>query len=152
MQLTRVTLLAVGLSALAPAAQAGSCVLVPVLSGTLKLSADYTKLGSQESGGTAATITIVTIGGATVTVSAPVIYDYPAGYNPGGDLVEVSYFGVGLLSGAVHGYTNQDTSFAAPTIITPVVLTIHNRITTASAFESTTASNPYRTRTMVTCS
>lgn len=140
------------LVALCAPAQAGSCVLLPVLNGTLGLSGNYTTLGSQESGGSPATMTIATVGGATVTVSAPVLYDSPAGYVPSGDVVEVSYFGVGLLSGAVHGYTNQDTHFAAPTIITPVVLTINNRITTGSAFESTTGKNPYRTRTTITCS
>lgn len=145
--------IAAAFAVLCTPAAAGTCVLLPVLSGTLKLSADYRTLGSQESGGGPATITIVTIGGATVTVSAPTLTSYPSGYVPsGGDVLEVSYFGVGLLAGATHGYTTQATSFAAPSLITPVVLTINNRITTATGFDSTTGKDPYGTRTTITCS
>jgi hypothetical protein len=147
MQLIGPTLLTALCLAAGPA-QAASCTLLPLLSGTLTLSADGQRMGSEEGGGLPATISITTIGGATVTVSAPVLYEYPVDYSASGDLLEVAYTGVGLLSGANQTYTSQATNFAAPSLITPVVLTVQNRVTTASGFESGT----YRTRTTITCS
>ena len=147
MQLTAPIVLAALCLGTAPA-EAASCTLLPLVSGTLALSTDMTRLGSQEGGGLPATISITTLGGATVTVSAPVLYEHPVDYNPSGDLLEVAYSGVGLLSGANQAYTSQATNFAAPSLITPVVLTVQNRVTTASGF----AGGTYRTRTMITCS
>lgn len=116
MQLIGPTLLTALCLAAGPA-QAASCTLLPLLSGTLTLSADGQRMGSEEGGGLPATISITTIGGATVTVSAPVLYEYPVDYSASGDLLEVAYTGVGLLSGA-----NRPTSRRPPTLPRPASL------------------------------
>jgi hypothetical protein len=139
--------LVLGLSA-APA-QAASCTLLALTSGVLALNpVTYQRLGSEEGIGLPATISIATVGTALITVSPPVLFNYPAGYVPSGDLNEVAYTGIGLISNANHGYTSQATSFTAPNIIVPAVLTVQNRVTTASNFRAGT----YETRTTITCS
>ncbi|HZY69100.1 MAG TPA: hypothetical protein VFE52_10950, partial [Devosia sp.] len=95
------------LALLVSTASAGACELALGLGGTLALSADATRLGSDEVGGAAKLLTIANVGlqSATVTVSAPTLNEYPSGFDASAALVSVSYSG--LLSGVQQAYTTQ---------------------------------------------
>jgi hypothetical protein len=127
---------------------AGICVLTLDTAGTLKLSGDGYRLGSQEAGGISGIVLIGSIGASTVTVSAPTLTQWPAGYNPAGLALEVAYRGTGVISSVNQGYTTGQTNFNVPNLINTVALTLDNRAVTATGF----AAGTYQTRTVVTCS
>lgn len=139
-------LLLVGLAA--GPAEAGICTLVVLTPGTLAHSATGTRLGSEEAGGLPATMTVGSIGASTLTIGAPAIVQAPSGHPLGGDLVEIAYFGTGLLASANQPYTDGQTSVPVPNLTGVVAVTFNNRITNAGGFSSGT----YQTRTVVTCS
>jgi hypothetical protein len=149
MQLTRrAAPLSVLLFLLAANPAQALCSLVVLTPGTLGLSADGDRIGSQETGGLPATITVGSVGASTLTVAAPTVIQSPAGHNTGADLVEVAYQGAGLLAAVSQGYTSVQTQNAIPNLIGVVAVTFHNRVTNSSGFEPGT----YQTRTVVTCS
>jgi hypothetical protein len=125
------------------------CALVVLTPGTLRLSADGVRLGSEEPGAVSATITVGSIGSSTLTVAPPTITQTPPGHSTSGDLAEVSYQGSGLLSSINQGYTSAQTQVTVQNLgIGAVeVMTFNNRITNMSGF----ASGTYQTRTVVTC-
>lgn len=136
-----------GIALTTPSA-AGICVLTLDTSGALGLSGDGYRLGSQETGGASGIVLIGSIGSSTVTVSAPTLTQWPAGYNPAGLSLEVSYHGSGVISSVTQGYTTSQSNFNVPNLINTVALTLENRAVTATGF----ASGTYKTRTVVTCS
>ena len=151
MQLSRVApLLALLLPALAVSspARAGICTLIVTTPGVLALSANGTQMSSDQLGGTASLMTVASVGTSTLTVGAPTVTQSPGGYNQSGQVVEVSYQGAGLLSGANQSYTTGQTTVPVPNIVSAVVLTINNRVTNSAGFPNGT----YQTRTVVTCS
>lgn len=123
-----------------------SCSLSLATSGTLAMSLDGTVLGSEESGGQPAQVTILSTGSHSVTVAAPTLVTSPAGYDPTGQQVEVAYQGQSLLSGVSQPYTGAGTSFPVATIALSS-LAINNRIRNTRGF----ASGSYATQTVVTC-
>lgn len=125
---------------------ANTCTLVAT-PGVLALSASGTVLGSEETGGVPAEVSIVSLGVNTVTVAAPTRTGSPAGYNPTGELVRVAYQGLNGLSGISQAYTGSATNFAVG-ILPLTVLLVNNRITNANGF----AQGTYQTTTVVTCS
>lgn len=129
-------------------AQAGCTLLLVLNTGTLARSADGTRLASDEPGGVAAVVNIVSLGSSTLTIAAPTLTQSPAGFNSGGSSVQVAYSGTGLLSAANQPYTTSQTSVTIPNIVSALPLTINNRINSPSGFTSGT----YQTRTVVTCS
>ena len=132
---------------LAPAA---ACSLALGVGGTLALSADGARLGSDEAGGRAATFIVANLLGsaATLTVSPPVIASSPPGFNVGTARLFVAYSGVGLLASARQSYTSAQTAFGVPRGLAAVTMTVNNRVANVSGF----ASGTYQTRTVVTCS
>lgn len=124
------------------------CSISLSTNGTLALSSDGTVLGSEESGGIAGAVLILSIGANTVDVDAPSrISSDPSGYNPSGETLEVKYVGAGGLIGINQDYTSLATDFPVANI--PLsLLTIHNRLTNSNGF----AAGTYTTRTVVTCS
>jgi hypothetical protein len=115
--------------------------------GTLALSVNGQRLGSEETGGTAATLTVLSIGSNTVTVGAPTRTASPAGYNATGETIEVAYTGQGALSAVSEPYGTASTDFDVTTA--PLTNVIFNaRINNANGFEAGT----YGVRTVVTCS
>lgn len=129
-------------------ALAGNCTLMLQSVGTLALSAEGARLGSEEAGGTSAVLSISSDGSSTLTVDAPTLSQYPAGFNPAGLTVEVAYRGSDVLSSAVQAYTASQTTVDVPNLISPVDLTINNRIVTTTGL----AAGSYKTHTVVTCS
>lgn len=130
-------------------AQAGICALVVLTNGTLRLSGDGLRLGSEEPGAVSATMTVGSIGASTMTVSPPTLTQSPPGHT-GSNLVEVSYRGSGLLNAINQGYTSAQTQAPIQNLgIGAVeVITINNRVTNTSGFTS----GSYETRTVITCS
>lgn len=115
--------------------------------GALALSDDGTELGSEESGGGAGAVLILSIGANTIDVGAPVrVGADPAGYESVGEVLEVKYSGASGLGAISQDYTSADTDFAVSNI--PLsLLTLHNRIVNSNGF----AAGDYATRTVVTC-
>jgi hypothetical protein len=150
MQLSRIAPLLALLSPVLAAspARAGICTLIVATPGVLAMSSSGTQLGSEELGGVSAIMTVGSIGASTLTVDAPTVTQSPAGYNQGGQVVEVSYRGDGVLSSAVQAYTASQTQVAVPNLINAVTFTIDNRVTNSAGFPAGT----YQTRTVVTCS
>jgi hypothetical protein len=124
----------------------GVCTLAVPTPGTLALNADGTKLGSNQTGGLPATVTILSVGTNTVTVSAPSWVSTPAGYAPSGELLEVSYLGLGGLSLVNQALTDQETDFVVNTL--PLTaLTVNAQATNANGF----ADGTYEMKVVVTC-
>lgn len=125
---------------------AGVCALSLPLSGTMKLSADGTILGSGE-GGLPATVVILSVGTNTIDVGAPTLTDSPVGYSQSGQSVEVAYTGLTGLSAVDHStYTSSASSFTTGTIPASI-LQVQNRIVNENGFEA----GHYGTQTVVTC-
>lgn len=123
------------------------CTLSASSGGTLAL--DYstgTTLGSEESGGDDASVTILSIGANTLTIGAPTRTGQAAGYVATGEAIEVRYFGASGLSSITQAYTSSQTTHPLGTIAASA-LTVHNRITNPNGFPD----GNYSTRTVVTC-
>lgn len=123
------------------------CTLALTNAGVLAMSSDGTVLSSQEAGGVAAVMTVVSIGSNTLTVNAPTVVSAPGSHNGSGETVEVSYSGASGLSGVSQTMTDQTTNHALGAV--PLsALTIHTRITNSNSF----AAGDYTIRSVVTCS
>lgn len=123
------------------------CTLSASDGGSLGL--DYTTgttLGSEEGGGDAAHVTILSIGANTLTVGAPTRTGQAGGYIATGEAIEVRYFGAGGLSSIDEAYTSSPPTHPLATIAASL-LTVHNRITNPNGFPN----GNYSTRTVVTC-
>ena len=123
------------------------CTLSASTNGTLGLNyTTGTTLGSEEAGGSAGSVTILSIGATTLTVGAPTRTAQPGGYVSTGEAVEVRYQGATGLSTVTQAYTASQTTRSLATIAASV-LTINNRITNPNGFPD----GAYSTRTVVTC-
>ncbi len=124
-----------------------SCSLTAATPGLMALSADGTVLGSQETGGVAAAVSVLSIGGSTLTIGAPTTQAAPAGYDATNETVEVAYTGTGGLGTVSQGYTSSQTTVALTTI--PLsVLAVNAKVTNPDSFTD----GDYTVRTVVTCS
>ena len=123
------------------------CTLAVSNNGTLALSTDGQTLGSEETGGTPAVITVLSLGANTLTVNAPSVITSPVGYDNSGETVQVAYVGASGLSAVNQAYTDQTTNQAL-SVIPLSALTINARIQNAASF----AGGAYTVRTVVTCS
>ena len=123
-----------------------SCSILATTNGTLAMASDGSSVASDNLGGLAATVTILSVGSSTVDVGAPTRTAAPGDYSASGEAVQVSYLGTGGLSLVSQAYTSSPTSFGISTIPASV-LTVHNRITNPNGFPS----GNYGTQTVVTC-
>jgi hypothetical protein len=148
MQLKAVAL-AVLLAGLASPASA-ACSLAIDLAGGLGISGDGKYVGSDQPGGLFATMLVGSTGSSTLTVQPPVYTQMPSGYTGTGDIMEVSYFGVGLLGGINQPYTAVTSQATVPNLLGlgTVLVTFNARATTATGFRNGT----YQMKTVVTCS
>jgi hypothetical protein len=119
-----------------------TCTLAVPTPGTMTLSASGTILGSDQTLGVPATVTVVSLGGNTVTLSAPTLTSSPAGYTPGSETVQMSYSGL-----ASHAYTSAQQSFALG-ILPLTNLIINMQVINAGGF----AQGTYTAKTVLTCS
>jgi hypothetical protein len=128
---------------------AGTCTVSVPTTGVMALNGDGTVLGSEEATGVAATLSILAIGSATVTVGDPTltVTADALNYDATNETIEVRYTGAGGLGVVDQAYTDAETSFNIST--TPSsLLTLHGRATNPDSFDAGT----YRLRTVVTCS
>ena len=143
----------VGIAALsAPAAAAevnlgatlvNSCVLTLNSSGVMTPTSSGTRIGSDESGGGAATLGVIAIGAfPTISFGAPAMTTYPAGWT-GTPTTEVSYTSSG---GANQAFTSGSSSASLSALTDS--FTIHGRVTSSTGF----AAGSYNLRTVATCS
>ena len=120
---------------------ADTCTLAVPTPGTMTLSSDGKTLGSDQALGVPATVTVLSLGGKSVTLSAPSLTASPVGY-AGGETVQMSYSGL-----ASHAYTTQQQSFSVG-IIPLTSLVINMQVINNSGF----AQGTYTAKTVLTCS
>lgn len=120
-----------------------SCVLSLGTSGTMTASATGTLLSSENSGGGAATLSVVAIGAQpTISFAAPSLTTSPSGWTES-HTDEIKYTSTG---GANQAYTSSSSSAAMSGLTT--IFTIHGKVTSAGGF----AAGAYNLRTVATCS
>lgn len=120
-----------------------SCTLSLGTSGTMTTSTDGLTLGSEQSGGSAATFTLVAIGTSpTVNFAAPSLISSPAGWSASPTLA-IRYTSTG---GANQAYTSTSSSATLSGLSDS--FTVHGRVSSSTGF----AAGTYTLRTVVTCS
>lgn len=121
-----------------------SCVLNPSI-GVMKLNSAGTELGSEQTGGTASTMTVVATGGApTVTFAAPTMPTKPTAYT-GTPTVSLKF---AATSGATQEYTSAQSSYTASGTTLNDTVTIHAKAEEPAGFPAGT----YGVTTTATCS
>lgn len=123
----------------------GACTIAVPVSGTLGLAANGNVLGS-ETGGTPASVTLISIGSNVVTVGAPAWTATPAAHNSNGEVLEVAYAGLSGLSLVNADYAAIGRSFGI-TALPLSTLVVNARATNPNGF----ASGNYNMRVVVTC-
>ena len=119
------------------------CVLVPT-AGVLAISTGGTEIGSEETGGVAALMTVTSTGGAaTVSFTAPTLAAKPAAY-AGTPTVSVKYSSTG---GANQAYTSSSSNYTSTNPLSDVI-TLHAKAADSNGFVAGT----YRVATTATCS
>lgn len=118
-----------------------TCTLAVPTPGIMTLSGDGKTLGSDQTLGVPATVTVVSLGSNSVTLAAPTLTDAPSGYL-GGETVQMSYSGL-----ASHAYTSQQQSFALG-ILPLTNLIINMQVLNPNGFVQGT----YKAKTVLTCS
>ncbi|OJX19484.1 MAG: hypothetical protein BGO82_07070 [Devosia sp. 67-54] len=118
-----------------------TCTLAVPTPGIMTLSGDGKTLGSDQTLGVPATVTVVSLGSNSVTLAAPTLTDAPSGY-AGGETVQMSYSGL-----ASHAYTSQQQSFALG-ILPLTNLIINMQVLNPNGFVQGT----YKAKTVLTCS
>lgn len=123
-----------------------TCTIALGTDGHLALSSDGSRMGTEEAGGSAGTVTILSLGSNTIDVSAPALAASPGGYDSTGQQLEGAYQGLGGLSLVSQGYTTSATSFDVGSIALSV-LDLNARLTNDNGF----ATGAYQLKTTVTC-
>jgi hypothetical protein len=118
-----------------------SCTLSLATPGALAASADGATLGSEQSGGTAATLTLIAIGGAPVVQFSAPSLSSPVGWSAS-PTTAIRYTSVG---GANQAYTSGASSRQETGLIDS--FTIHGRVTSGGGF----AAGTYTVTTVATC-
>jgi hypothetical protein len=126
-----------------------TCTLAVPTPGIMSLSSSGKVLSSDlaDGIGVPATLTIISLGGNTITFGAPTLDTYPVAYSPTGQTVQIAYQGLSGLSSVTQAYTSSQSSFAVG--ILPITsVTVNMKITNNNGF----AQGSYTGKTVVTCS
>jgi hypothetical protein len=119
-----------------------SCVLSLTSQGTLTPSSSGTTIGSEEPGGSAASVSMTAIGLLpTISFGAPGLTSSPPGWSAS-PTVQIRYTSSG---GANQGYTSSATTHSPTGLLESY--TVHGRVQSATGF----AAGSYTLRTVVTC-
>ena len=126
-----------------------TCTLAVPTPGIMTLNSDGKSLSSDlaDGIGVPATLTIISLGGNSITVGAPTLDTFPVGYSTAGQSVQVAYTGLSGLSGITQAYTSSQTSFAVG-ILPLTSLLVNMKIINNNGFKQGT----YTGKTVVTCS
>lgn len=120
-----------------------SCILTLGTTGLMTAAADGLSISSDHSGGTAATLTVVSIGALpTINFAAPALTSSPAGWSAS-PTVQIRYTSTG---GANQAYTSSASS--ATLSVLSDAFTIHGKVISATGF----AAGSYNLQTVATCS
>ena len=120
-----------------------TCTLAVPTPGVMMLSGDGLVLGTDQSLGVPATVTVVSIGSNTISLDAPALLTYPPGYVAGGETVEIAYDGL-----ASHPlFTALPLSFDIG-LLSLSTLFVDLRMTNPDGFVQGT----YTAKTVLTCS
>lgn len=120
-----------------------TCTIAVATPGVMMLSGDGTILGSDQTLGVPATVTVVSIGSNNIALSAPTLLTYPAGYTPGGGTVAMNYTGL-----ASHpAFSSLGLNFDIG-MLSLSSLFVNLKVTDASGF----AQGTYTAKTVLTCS
>ena len=120
-----------------------SCTLTLATPGVMTASLAGTVIGSEQSGGTPASMTIVSLGVLpTISFAAPSLTAKPGGWTASHtDEIEFT-----STRGANQSYTSSSSSFVETGLTD--TFTVHGRVTSAEGF----AAGNYTLTTVVTCS
>lgn len=118
-----------------------SCILSLATPGQLRLSGDATTFGSEETGGLAATMTVVAIGAVPSISFTPPAMDAPADFSASAQ-AQIRYTSLG---GSNQAYTNIASSSSAVRLLD--TFTVHGRIVSTEGFRS----GNYTIRSTATC-
>lgn len=120
-----------------------SCILSISSSGALGTNVNATELGSEQTGGRAATLAVTATGlTPTIEFSAPTMTAKPAGYT-GAPTLSLRYTSTG---GANQSYTSAATSYRSNNLLSDAI-TVHAKAADAAGF----AAGNYTVQTVVTC-
>ena len=127
-----------------------TCTLaIPVATpGQLALSGDHTIFGSDQSGGTAVVLTLLSLGPNTITVGAPSLTQSPAGYSTAGQSLQLGYSGFSGLTPVSKAMGTGGGSFSAGFVLAATEVTIDARVVNTNGF----AQGDYQITSVVTCS
>jgi hypothetical protein len=152
MRICRAVLVLVPLAAAQPAnattvnlnaSLTSSCTLTLSSSGTMTASSSGTVLGSEQSGGSAASMTLVAVGTLpTVSFAAPALSASPGGWSS----VHTDEIKYSSTRGASQAYTSSASAFSETGLTD--TFTVHGRVTSTEGF----AAGNYTLTTVVTCS
>lgn len=118
-----------------------SCILSLSTEGRLSIASDPTVFGSEETGGTPATMTVVAVGVApSVNFTAPSV-DGPSGFSANAQ-VAIRYTSLG---GSNQAYTSSASSSSAVRLLD--TFTINGRVVSSDGFQA----GNYTVRTTATC-
>lgn len=126
-----------------------TCTLAVPTPGVMSLASDGKKLSSDlaDGIGVPAILTIVSLGGNTITVGAPTLESAAPGYSTTGQTVQVAYNGLSGLSSISQAYTTASSNFAIG-ILPLTSLIINMQVLNNNGFPQGT----YTAKTVVTCS
>lgn len=120
-----------------------TCTIAIATPGVMVLSNDGTILGSAQGLGVPATVTVLSIGTNTISLSAPTLLTHPGSYTPGDETIEMNY--TGLASHPV--FSSLGLNFAVGLL--PVSnLFVNLKVTDPGGFTQGT----YTAKTVLTCS
>lgn len=121
-----------------------SCVLTLSTPGALATNANGTEIGSEQSLGTAAVLSVTATAGApTVAFTAPTMASKPSGYS-GTPVVMMKYTSTG---GASQAYTNSSSNYTSSNALGDTI-TLDAKASDSSGF----VAGSYRVQTTATCS
>jgi hypothetical protein len=120
-----------------------TCTIAIATPGVMMLSGDGTILGSDQTLGVPATVTVLSIGSNTISLSAPTLDSHPAGYTPGGETVAMNY--TGLASHPVFSSLGLDFDIG---LLSLSSLFVNMKVTDPAGFVQGT----YTAKTVLTCS
>ncbi|HWV01030.1 MAG TPA: hypothetical protein VN109_07690 [Devosia sp.] len=119
-----------------------TCTLAVPTPGIMALSTDGTILGSDQTLGVPATVTVLSLGGNTLTLSAPTLTSHPPGY-AGGETVQMKFSG--LASQPSYVSTQQTIALG---LIPLTDLIVNMQVVNANGF----VQGDYTAKTVLTCS
>jgi len=120
-----------------------TCTIAVATPGIMVLSSSGTILGSDQPLGVPATVTVLSIGSNTISLSAPTLETHPAAYVPGDETVSMNY--TGLASHPIFSSLGLNFDIG---LLSLSSLFVNVKVTDAGGF----VQGAYTAKTVLTCS